>query len=202
MSYLETKPRITGKKPKDTQTSAVSEAPGETRRFSESAREYLLSEGYLIYELTGQSIEDLRKKESLEINQHLDLSVANFEKLSSMRSEVAINPNNFLMQVSNNKTLPEQEIMIKAFSEKLKTEVRDVEAVMGQVPDYAELWFKYKRETGGCLLGQRFGRTKTPSGIYSNADVGADHRGFVISFSNTNDSSEDLYAGVLLVPAA
>jgi len=96
-------------------------------------------------------------------------------------SEVAINPALFFLQDSSGKTLQEQEKMVKKFSEELakKAKIKEVEAVIGEMPDYVELAFTHLDATGERLFGAKYGynytRTKTPTVESGVADVGNFH---------------------------
>lgn len=149
--------------------------PVEVRRFSREAREALERQGYVVHELTGQSIaserEAGRKFWSTWHNDYPEL-----EALTSMHSEVAINPGKLFIPKSNNKTLVQQENLIARLSQDLGTRVQGVEAVMGKAPDYVDLAFTHLDTTGDYLFGEKdvhnYARTKTPTVGSSVAIVG------------------------------
>ena len=123
------------------------EVPVVTSRFKDEQREFLKKEGYVFYDLTGQSMSSL-KAVGREI-----YSDKPFEHISSMRSEVAINPSKLFLPKSNGKNLKKQEEMVYKFSQELGKKVKGVKAIIGQVPDYTELAFKYFDATGDRLFG-------------------------------------------------
>ncbi len=76
----------------------------EAKRFTDEQKEALVKEGYVIYELTGQSIKSQKEQgRKFWSTWHKDYS--QFEALTSMHSEVAINPDQLFIPKSNNKTL-------------------------------------------------------------------------------------------------
>ena len=112
--------------------------PVEVRRFSDEAKAALEKDGYIINTLTDQSIASLREagKDFWTI-WHEDHP--QFEALTSMQSEVAINPDRLFLPNSNNKTLVQQKEMINQFSEELGKKIPGVEAIMGGAPNYTDL---------------------------------------------------------------
>lgn len=154
---------------------ASSELLVEVKRFSPEARQALEKKGYLIYQLTGQSIKSLREAgKSFCSTWHKDYP--DFETLPSRHSEVAINPNQLFLPGSNWKTLPEQEVAVAGFSHRLNQNVKEAEAIIGEAPDYVELAFVHLNATGEYLFGKKYNfdyaRTKTRASGSNVALVG------------------------------
>ncbi len=140
------------------------EALVEVKRFSLETRQALEKEGYLIYQLTGQSIKSLREAgRKFWSAWHKDYP--DFEALTSKLTEVAINPKTLFLPDSNRKTLKEQEKMVKEFSQNLSRKIKGAEAIIGETPDYVELAFRHLDATGNYLFGKEYSynctRTKT-----------------------------------------
>lgn len=157
---------------------ATETTPIEVRRFSQEAKEALRNQGYAVYELTGQSIASVRDSgRKFWSTWHRDYP--DFEALTSMHSEVAINPAKLFLPKSNNKTLGQQEELIARFSKDLGTIAQGVEAIMGEAPDYVDLAFARLNDTGEYLFGEKDGynyaRTKTPTVDSNVASVGDFH---------------------------
>lgn len=134
----------------------------EIQRFSQEQREALRKEGYVVYELTGQSIADLREQ-GKPFWSTWHKSHPEFEALTSRHSEVAINPKQLFLPDSNNKTLRQQQAMIGRFSFFFGSTISGVKAVLGEVPDYVELAFlsPEKQRLFGEKNGYNYTRTQT-----------------------------------------
>ena len=61
----------------------------------------------------------------------------------SMKSEVAVNRNKFILSGSTNKSFDEQKKMIEKYSQKINKEIPGVKAIMGEPADYIELHADY-----------------------------------------------------------
>ncbi len=178
----------------------------EIQRFSAEQKEALKKKGYVIYELTGQSIASLRRQgKTFWSSWHENFP--DFEALTSRKSEVAINPINLLIPGSNNKTLAEQLKVVKEFGDGLN--IRGVEAILGQVPDYAELTFAYLDKTGQILFGERFddhyyeARTQTQIDgvVFAGICLGTLNTPRLCNWDETA-RLDLLYAAPLIVPAS
>lgn len=155
--------------------SSKETTPVEVRRFSDEARAALEKEGYVIDTLTGQSIASLRSAgRKFWTDWHKEYP--QFEALTSMQSEVAINPSQLFIPKSNNATLAKQEEMINKFSQELGKKVPGVDAIMGGMADYVDLAFTHLDVTGDYLFGEKYdynwARTNTPTGGTFVAYVG------------------------------
>jgi hypothetical protein len=151
----------------DIQTSKTPENLIEIERFSMEQKGALQKEGYFIYDLTGQSIKTLRDSGHRFWSMWHN-SLPDFEAISSMRSEVAINPNSLFLPESNNKNLDQQREMVKKYSAELGKKIQGVRTIIGDAPDYAELVFKHLEITKNNLFRKKFAscdylraRTKT-----------------------------------------
>ena len=181
--------------------------PVEVRRFSQEAREALKREGFAVYELTGQSIASVRDSgRKFWTTWHRDYP--DFEALTSMHSEVAINPGKLFIPKSNNKTLVQQEDLIARLSQDLGNRVQGVEAVMGDAADYVDLAFTHLNATGNYLFGEKDGynyaRTKTPTVGSDVADVRSfdPADGLNVSRWGRVSSHVNVFAPPLVVPKA
>lgn len=188
--------------------------PVEVKRFSDEAREALTKEGYVIYELTGQSIRNQREGgKKFWSTWHQAGEYEAFETQGSMQSEVAINPNKLFIKDSNYRTLSQQGDLITKFSRDLGKKVKGVEAVMGNASDYVGLAFAHldettKAENPEYLFGEKYdynyARTKTPTveGVvalvgYFHAVSGLDVRGW-----HPGHGYGSIFAAPLVVPKA
>ncbi len=188
-------------RPRDTK-----EVPVEARKFSPEAKEALEKAGYVVYELTGQSIRSLREAgRRLWSTWHQDRP--EFEALNSISSEIAINPRQLFLPDSNRKTLKEQKIMVAQFSKKLAKQISGVQAIIGEAPDYVESYFAHLDATGQHLFGEEYGygyaRTKTPTGGSLVAGVGFAYPGSGLDVNSFyRDYGRDyVFAAPLVVPA-
>lgn len=177
----------------------------EINRFTPEARKALEKKGYLIYELSGQSIRTLRNADKpFWSTWHKDYPV--LEDMRSRITEVAFNPSQLFIPGSNNKTLKEQEDMVEQFSKGLK--VKGAEAIIGEMPDYVELAFTHLDSTGDRLFGEKYSfnytRTVTPTSEFVVALVGcfdADY-GLHVNRWDRDRGRDGLYVAPLVVPKA
>lgn len=174
-------------------------------RFSEEAKEALKKKGYIIYELTGQSVKSFRDKgKKFWSSWHQNTKL---EDLTSMLCEIAINPNQLFLPNSNNKTFSQQVKLVSDFSDKLDKEVEGVKAIIGEIPDYVELAFQHLNKTGEYLFGITYKydyvRTKTPTAGNCVADVGGFHAegGIRIGEWGRDRPQSRLWISPLAVPA-
>jgi hypothetical protein len=182
--------------------------PVEVRRFSQEAKGALEKEGYKIHTLTGQSIASLHEAgRKFWTTWHKDNP--QFEALTSMQSEVAVNPSQLFLPKSNNKTLTQQEEMISKFSQKLGKKIPGVEAIMGGVPDYVDLAFTHLDATGERLFhGENYdydyARSNTPTAAGQVARVGYFNSvdGLHVSDWRSDRGHARVFAAPLVVPKA
>jgi len=174
----------------------------EIQRFSQEQREALEKEGYATYELTGQSIKSLREQGNPFWSSWHE-GYPKLEALISRRSEVAINPKQLFIPGSNHRTFLEQQAMVKRFSKDISTRIPGVEAVLGEIPDYAELVFLSPAEQR--LFGEKYNYnyTRTKTRIVSDvADVGDFRpvRGLRVCRWLPDIRDVNLFAAPLVVP--
>jgi len=174
----------------------------EIQRFTQEQKDALKKEGYVFYELTGQSIKTLREAgNSFWSTWHEDYPY--FEVLKSMKSEVAINPKQLFLPGSNCKKFLGKEVLVENFSKNISAKIPGVEAIIGKAPDYIELAFL--SPTKHCLFGKEYGygytitQTQVGSGVACvggmDSSIGID----VIRWNSDNRSS-GLYVAPLVVP--
>ena len=182
----------------------IAEVLHETKTFTQEQREALEKQGYVIYTLTGQSIKSLREAgRRFWSTWHRGEPI---EELTSIRSEVAINPNKLFLPKSNNKTLSQQEKMVAQHSARLAKKIKGVEAILGEAPDYIELVFAHLDVTGQGLFGKdydhNYARTKTPTVDSFVAGVGNFRAGdgLCVGYWDRDYDSSCLLASPLVVP--
>lgn len=185
------------------------EAKKEVKRFTDEQKETLKGLGYEIYELTGQSIRSLRDSgrkiqvSTFEFNK-FSRENAKFEALISSLSEVAINPAQPILNHSNKKTFSQQQEMVWEFSKKIAKEVKGVKAVIGTLPDYAELAFAHLDRTGQYLFVEpyfrRYVRTNSTAGSHV-ADVAFGRYGLHAGNWNYGERVDYVWTSPLVVPA-
>lgn len=175
-------------------------------RFSAEQRKGLERKGYLVYNLTGQTIATLRNAgHPFWSTWHQGEAI---EQVRSMLTEVAVNPKSLFLQDSNRKTLDEQLAMVENFGRKLSGEVKGVAAILGTAPDYAELAFAHLDQKGQRLFGKDFDydytRTTTPTGESHVALVGSFNGDLGLRVHDWVQSGrhDDIWAAPLVVPAA
>lgn len=171
--------------------------------FSPEQRRGLEHSGYILHQLTGQSIATLRDAgNSFWSSLHKGEA---FENEHSMCTEVAVNPRTFFLPHSNRKTLSEQLALISQFNAEIGREIPGVIAKLGGVSDYAELAFAHERATGDRLFGRDYDydhtRTTTPTGGFSVAVVGSyGDLGLGIFYWHRDISDGYVWAAPLVVP--
>jgi len=174
----------------------------ETKRFSNEARKALEKEGYVVYELTGQSIASLREQgKPFWSTWYKDYP--DFEALTSRKSEVAINPKQFFLPKSNNKTLGEQQALVERFSTDIFAKVSGVEAVLGEVSDYTELAFLSPEKQR--LFGEKYdyNYTRTQTRVWSDVAIVGDFLpggGLLVDYWHPGRRHDFLFAAPLVVP--
>lgn len=146
---------------------------GEVIRFSAEARRGLEREGFLIYTLTGKSLQQL-SEEGRDIGILKYLVRLDWKSVASVESEVAINPNNLFLPGSFNRRWEKQQKMVAGFSRKLQKRTSgQVRAIVGNAADYVELYSLHRQTTGVRLFGDRapYARTATSFMSITNPDV-------------------------------
>lgn len=123
--------------PNEKQSLQETEKPG-ILKFSEDVKRRLEENGFRIYSLTGRSIKSLKEDGKLFASEWHEES-PEFEKLTSRRSEVAINPLLLFLPSGRGKTLFDQMIEIGNFNNDVH--VPGMTAVLGEAADYIDLAF-------------------------------------------------------------
>jgi len=173
-----------------------------TQRFSERARESLENQGMMIYELSGQSISTLRDM-GYPFFSTWHQGNEELEKMNSISSEVAINPDLLFFPGSNDKTFDEQvDQVINSLSA-----TPDSITVLGQAPDYLELAFLHFKATGERLFGEKYDYLYTVTSTVIDGqriNVGHFHEreGIVVNnLMSDRDYSEKVFAAPILIPS-
>ncbi len=187
----------------------VPEDPIEIKCFSDEQRDVLDENGYIIYDLSGESVNTQKQTRNATYLTREDIG-----PVTSMCSQVAINPKELFLPDSNNKTLRQQELLVEKFSQGLEKKLRgiSVKAIIGEAPDYVELDSKHYDATyygDGLHLFERdeyisrFARTKTPTGNSSVAQVGwvkSYRSGIEVKHLHAMVGDPYVYAAPLIVP--
>lgn len=175
--------------------------------FSPEARDELEDRGFIIYSLTCRSIRSL-KAMGYEFGMDWHERYADLETLPSRNSEVAFNPAMLFLPRSNKKTLVRQRAMIAKYSTELAREVPDVEAVMGEAPDYAELAFIHFDRSHYHLFGSIYGlgwaRTVTRVGSMGKGVVVGrflDDGRLFVDKEYPDEKGDSIWAVPLIVPS-
>lgn len=194
--------------PKDPRVAIPKEErPTEAKRFSDEAQEALNEKGYVIYALTGQSINSLRESGcKFSSDRHKDYQY--FEASTSRRSEVAIlYPGQPYIFESRNEDLSRQETFIAHYGEYgIETEINGIKAIMGNAPDYIELALTHLKATGERLFGEKYGSAfvRTKSKIKRNDYVVVGNfdkdKGLEIGHLNAKSKSLNVFAVPLIIP--
>ena len=120
------------------------EIPNGITRFSPEARKAIEESSWPILTLTGRSIRDLRQSGIRIVPEWPNQDY--LETLPSRKSEVALQW--IRLENSLNKPMSQQQKLVERYSASLSEKIPDVEAIIGEAPDYLEL---------GPLYIQRFG---------------------------------------------
>jgi len=141
------------------------EVLAEIKRFSPEQKNDLEARGFAILELTGESLNDLANDKVLSLDWWMgDLTKMNENRSKeylytdflneplSMKSEVAVNRNKFILSGSTNKSFDEQKKMIEKYSQKINKEIPGVKAIMGEPADYIELHADYLSKENKPLI--------------------------------------------------
>ncbi|MCL5434815.1 MAG: hypothetical protein M1405_00300 [Patescibacteria group bacterium] len=155
------------------------EAP-TIKRFSKEALSALERNGFWLGELTGQSIAGYEKAGRRFYTKTID-RYPEIKDLLSRASEVAIGdplnkPYDYILPDYNWKSFSDYFGMIDEYNKDLQEKIPDVEAVIGEAPDYVELLCSFRDETGLILLdGLAYAATKTRVG---KSTVSVGHQDF------------------------
>ena len=178
------------------------------KRFLPVEKRILRKAGFIILELTGRSIRELRELGFL-IDTTLDEQYPGFDELRSISSEVAIYPEFFFLKGSSRHSMGQQIELVDNYSKLLQDdlEIRGIQAIMGQAADYIDLVYSYSQRERKKLFGKRhnldFTRTATSlSKDDSNfAVVGRnEENGLKVYGWEPNLTRDDLHVAPLIVP--
>lgn len=176
----------------------------EFKCFSAESRELLERRGFSIFTLSGQSVSSL-KDAGRKFWSTWHEKYADIEQNKSLTSEVAIDSGRLVIPGSNWKSIEEQMGLINAFSDQLASAIPGVQAVMGEIQDYADLVFEYFDRTGGYLLeqtGENYIRTKTlVSGSISTHIGAGSPEGLIIGNLPGDNRAGSIYVAPLVIPA-
>ncbi len=122
-------------------------------RFSEGDREELVKRGFVIYRIGEQSVGSIRAGNRHLFTSFYQESYPDFEKQTSIRSEVAAHVGDFYLTGSNWKSLAEQNLLVENLSSDLQLDGLAVRAIIGEVSDYIEYATGYFEQSGQKLNG-------------------------------------------------
>lgn len=131
------------------------------KRFSSEQKELLRRKEFLIYTLTGVSVDDLGKSgRRLWIPKYLSFPETTSTTVPSQQSEVAVNPDRLYMTVFSSNPAKQKE-KIRRYSEDLRIKagkegIVGLKAVIGNPSDYAELACKYLDDRRDYLFGSKY----------------------------------------------
>lgn len=127
----------------------VKEMQNDDPKFSAEARQKLEEAGFLVYELTGVSIRELKDRghHYIDLGGIYDEKEYPFSTVPSRRSQVALKPKNWVIREQNWSAVGQ-------FSEELAKELgtRDIVAVVASAADYTEIIIRHLDQTGQNLL--------------------------------------------------
>lgn len=173
--------------------------------FASEAREYLINEGYLIYNLQGESISSLRRRGRPFWGTSSEFTEA--EDICSIDGEIAINTKSPFLPRSNRLDLVKQQEAILEYSRNIEKKIKSLRAVMGSASDYAEFAFRHFDASGERLFGITHDfphvRTRTPISQTKNLTVGIfdSINGLLVSaWDKFDDSQNRLWAVPIVIP--
>jgi hypothetical protein len=175
-------------------------------RFSMEQRRLLENKEFTILTLTGLSVRDLRERGMIDHSSDWLKDFETVDNLGSRLSQVAINTSELFLPGSNNLTYPQQNDMVARYSKELEVEIPNVEAIIGNAPDYVELaikfFFLYERHLFENAGNSSFSRTNNLVNYPEYAAVGKfigdlDLR---VVKADIYSASSDLHAFPLIVP--
>lgn len=145
-------------RPEDGTSQSIEQTPGEIRKFNPETKKALRDQGYIFYTLTGQSVASLRESgRHFFTKWHIGQP---FEELPSRKSEVAIKPEEFVLQVSDNRPLWKQIKRVESETTRFNRTVKGAKKVIGGVADLAELAFLHldaTKKNPDYLFGKNHG---------------------------------------------
>ena len=178
--------------------------------FTPEQRHALERKGYFIYRLTGQSITTLRDAGHPFWSNLSGSTRFKIETISSLHTEVAINPQRLFLPNSNKRTMDVQLAMVAEFSEEIGREVHGTVAILGNDSDYAEVVFAHFTHTRQLLFEAKdafdisnYTRTTTRIGGPSFVIVGGldKNHGLFVSRMDCDEGRGNVWAAPLVVPA-
>ena len=168
----------------------------------------LLEERGFVFLSLRKSIKTLRK-EGAKFWTDARERCATLERRLPTYREVAINPNQIILQDSNSKTLDEQMRMVDEHSQQIGQEARGVKAVMGHSSDWAAVYNAYLKKTGKYLFGNQQGimytrtLTQVPRSKHEGLIVGNSNSavGLGIYYWDQNEGRDSIYVATFVAPA-
>lgn len=142
-----------------------SERDVQVKRFSPEAKQALEKDGWILYELSGKSINFLKAQGKqilipswLQGNSVLDLP--------SRSSEVAFCPDKqrFFLEGSFRKTEGQQDALFVPYAKSIEEKISGVRIIKGDGPDYIELVFKHSQDPEERLFGEKYNLYWTRTG--------------------------------------
>ena len=169
----------------------------KTLRFSSEQTEELKKRGFIIFELTGQSITSI--KASRNFFSSYWHNGKDIEHVTSKNSEVAINPERLYLPYSGNLTLPDQLLLTDRYSKNVSQEIPGVVAVIGSMADYLELECLYRDNTLYAARDDRISTT-TLTEAGRNVFVGESFDGGLVASYRFGLAYTDIKVVPLIVP--
>lgn len=122
-------------------------------QFSKGDSEGLVKRGFAIYRLGEQSVSSIRAGYKDLFTSFYSESYPDFEKQTSIRSEVAACTSDFYLTGSNWKSLAEQTTMVENITKNLQLDGLAVKAIIGQAQDYVEYALQHFERSGQKVNG-------------------------------------------------
>lgn len=169
----------------------VKPIPQEFRPFTAEEREALISDGAVIINLTGETIED--QQASGRLFRFVVDGGDRLLKLPSMETEVAFypDPKKFFISNSGNKNLATQEALARKDSQELRKRLGlkddSLEVIIpGQASTFTELTFRYldkttKQGKGVWLFGSEYASVQGLSWVYGRTKNPVNESGSLVA---------------------
>ena len=174
----------------------VPKLPG-SEMFLPETQDLLLNQGFIIIQLDGSSLRDLRASGNPFFSNWFHEDNFLFDMEPSHRYQAAINPN--FPYLRNLGTSQEQTLLLEEINE--TNQIPGTTWVQGSAADYAKIAFDYAKKSGTRLFGDYYVRSKTKSSEGQSATVGMfGAAGLNVGHELDTASYENLRLVPLLIP--
>ena len=166
-------------------------------KFSPEASSFLKSRGFVIYDIPNVPVGDLIDKIFfLQLPKEHDAILNQRPR----NSQIAIDPQEFLLQRSDQITLARAKELAGTYSTALSARVDGVRANLGRAAEIIALAYAYQQETGERFLGKESGLkyTRTSDGYVVGHNTGL--FGLSVDKWSNDHGYSRVHAGVIVVP--